>query len=297
MTTQPDWPTLQINSVGANVSALQCLLMEKGHSAVLDDGDYSITTSAIVRDHQKLTGLSETGVADAAFFPELIVTVSQGDVSEAAKAVQYLLNKFGEDLVLDGNFGSNSNTAARNFQEQMGITADGIIDPVSWQYLFGYDAYPGSGGMGFDVNKFADEANSCVGKSLASCASYFGVSNPNTDWCAWFVRMCGLKTGLNFGTSNIASQLSGMYGKFSFSSYSPKKGDLAFVDAQRHSGGISVGHVSIVYEVNATKITTINGNWGSSISTSTVKKADYNRSNGYSVAGYSNGSIMQFGKN
>jgi len=133
---------MQLNSSGANVSALQCFLIGKGYTAVPENGAYNSATVTAVKEYQKLVGLSQTGNTDAAFYPKIISNVSQGSVNKSAKAAQYLLNKFGAGLVVDGNFGPASNTATKNFQTKMGITSDGIIGPTSWQYLFGYSAYP-----------------------------------------------------------------------------------------------------------------------------------------------------------
>lgn len=68
--------------------------------------------------------------------------VQQGSYNLAAKAAQCLLNKFGANIGVDGDFGGGSNTAIRNFQSNMGIDSDGKVGATSWQYLFGYNTYP-----------------------------------------------------------------------------------------------------------------------------------------------------------
>lgn len=76
-----------------------------------------------------LVALSSTMPAQAfsgAFFP----TQSQGNRGVDVKAIQYLLN-----IAADGNFGSGTNTAVRNFQSSRGLTADGVVGPNTWGAL------------------------------------------------------------------------------------------------------------------------------------------------------------------
>lgn len=133
-------------------------------------------------------------------------------------------------------------------------------------------------------------AKACLGKNLAECATYFGVSNPGVAWCAWFVRQCGAKAGMFFGNSNVASQLTGIDGNFAFSQSGVKVGDLAFIDP---NGGTKIGHVGIIVEINSTQIVTVEGNMSGTTQTSIVKNGKYN------LSGYSSGfgRIVKYGKN
>ncbi len=143
MATTPAWPVLKTGSSGKNVSALQCLLTFQGYSLTID-GIFGSGTQTAVINFQTSKGLTADGIAGANTLSSLIVTVQNGVSSYAARAAQYLLSKF-ETITVDGIFGTNSTTVAKNFQQKMGISADGIIGPTTWQYLFGYSAYPTSG--------------------------------------------------------------------------------------------------------------------------------------------------------
>ncbi len=143
MAATPAWPVLQTGNSGKNVSALQCLLTYQGYSLTID-GSFGSGTQTAVINFQKSKGLTADGVAGANTLSALIVTVQNGANNYAARAAQYLLSKF-ETITVDGIFGSNSVTVTKNFQQKMGITSDGIIGPTTWQYLFGYSAYPSSG--------------------------------------------------------------------------------------------------------------------------------------------------------
>ena len=144
-------------------------------------------------------------------------------------------------------------------------------------------------------------ANNCSGKTLAQCAIYFNVPNPQIAWCAWFVRMCGAKDDVNmdFGSSDLASELSGIEGNFQFkagaqgtTNNKPKVGDLLFIQPVGVTG---IAHVGICCEVNPNgNIRSWEGNMSGSTSTSTVKRASYNYNTGESSSW---GKIINYGKN
>jgi hypothetical protein len=68
-------------------------------------------------------------------------TVSQGSVDtsnpSAVKLAQCYLNlsMSGDNLSVDGQFGPQSNTAARRFQYCAGLTVDGYVGPNTWASL------------------------------------------------------------------------------------------------------------------------------------------------------------------
>jgi len=135
---------LKSGSSGKNVSALQCLLNDRNNNrALIVDGSFGPATYSAVAAFQKISGLTPDGIAGQNTLSKLVanLTVKNGAVSSAAKAAQYLLSKF-ETITIDGSFGPGSASAAKISQQKLGIAADGIIGVTSWQYLFGYAAYP-----------------------------------------------------------------------------------------------------------------------------------------------------------
>lgn len=143
MATTPAWPVLKTGNTGKNVSALQCLLTYHGYSLTID-GSFGPGTQTAVINFQNSKGLTADGIAGANTLSKLIVTVQNGSNNYAARAAQYLLSKF-ETITVDGIFGTNSTNVAKTFQQKMGLSADGIVGPTTWQFLFGYSVYPGSG--------------------------------------------------------------------------------------------------------------------------------------------------------
>lgn len=135
-------------------------------------------------------------------------------------------------------------------------------------------------------------AKTAEGMNLQQCSEYFGVANPGFGWCAWFVRQCAAKAGLDFGSSNVPAYLSGRLGNVDFSSTDkPKVGDLAFIIPENHT---TIGHIGIVVAIEDGKVVTMEGNMSGSVQTSKVKKVKYLYSNGQ-ASGY--GRIDKIGRN
>ena len=61
--------------------------------------------------------------------------VRQGDQEHPVQTLQYLLRARGRNLAVDGIFGVGTDAAVRAFQQQKGLTADGIVGPVTWSAL------------------------------------------------------------------------------------------------------------------------------------------------------------------
>jgi len=59
----------------------------------------------------------------------------QGSSGENVKTIQYLLNAAGSNLVVDGQFGSLTASAASHFQAAQGLTTDGQVGRETWPRL------------------------------------------------------------------------------------------------------------------------------------------------------------------
>lgn len=119
---------------------------------------------------QKSKGITADGIAGKDTLPRLVALVQQGARNEAVRGAQYLLSKF-ETLDTDGSFGPGCLTAVKNFQSKMDISVDGSVGPTTWQYLFGYNVYPGGGGGGtVSGNVYASV---CSGTSTLTSAQMY----------------------------------------------------------------------------------------------------------------------------
>lgn len=56
--------------------------------------------------------------------------------------LQFILVQNGANITIDGDFGSRTQAAVREFQTRNGLAADGIVGPVTWKYLLFLPPYP-----------------------------------------------------------------------------------------------------------------------------------------------------------
>lgn len=65
-----------------------------------------------------------------------IPTLRRGSQGDEVADLQMLLNsKFGYELEVDGNFGSKTEAAVKDFQRKHGLTADGVVGAKTWKVL------------------------------------------------------------------------------------------------------------------------------------------------------------------
>jgi hypothetical protein len=67
-------------------------------------------------------------------------TIKQGSKGNTVKSLQILLIGYGYSCGkcgADGDFGSGTFAAAKNYQKAKGLTADGIVGPTTWKKLLG----------------------------------------------------------------------------------------------------------------------------------------------------------------
>ncbi len=120
------------------VTGLQYLLRANGHD-VVPDGDFGPLTEAAVKSFQAGKGLSPAGIVSPDTWRQLVVPTRRGSTGEAVRGVQ----SFGlaaslaieEPLVVDGDFGPQTEQRVINFQGSWGLTPDGIAGQESWSFL------------------------------------------------------------------------------------------------------------------------------------------------------------------
>lgn len=61
--------------------------------------------------------------------------LKRGSTGTDVKTLQALLNGWGYQLDVDGNFGAKTETAVRSFQQRMGLKSDGIVGDQTWAAL------------------------------------------------------------------------------------------------------------------------------------------------------------------
>ena len=110
----------------------------------------SATRAAVIRFQQEV-GLKQTGTATVAVQQKLFskyapeysgyITLQRGDDNARVKALQRRLKELGyyTDSV-DGYFGKNTLDAVKKFQRAVGLTANGIADPVTKREIYSSSA-------------------------------------------------------------------------------------------------------------------------------------------------------------
>ena len=69
-------------------------------------------------------------------------TVRLGNRNNFVYLLQFLLNSYGYNLVVDGVFGQRTNDAVQSFQTRNGLAVDGIVGPNTWKFLLNLPDYP-----------------------------------------------------------------------------------------------------------------------------------------------------------
>ena len=71
------------------------------------------------------------GVVANVYVPQL----GARSMGPAVANLQVLLNRHGGTLVVDGDFGGETDTNVRQYQQARGLTVDGIVGPDTWEHL------------------------------------------------------------------------------------------------------------------------------------------------------------------
>jgi peptidoglycan hydrolase-like protein with peptidoglycan-binding domain len=199
---------------GICVIKLQQLLNTFGAGLTVD-GDFGPATTTAVRNFQSSHGLTADGIVGrntkAALYGQSggggsggtidlrtdCGYLMQGMSGPCVTRLQQLLNGFGYGLTVDGQFGIGTATAVSNFQTSKGLTADGIVGPMTKAALYGQTSGGGSNGGGgpgsteggvIDFQKVIAKARTQIGvpyswggghgatpgKTLGTCTGYTG---------------------------------------------------------------------------------------------------------------------------
>lgn len=272
------WPNVSAGSTGVNVYSIQLLLAAHGYSLSID-GDFGSQTTSTVKSFQSAHGLGVDGVVGAQTWPALVITTQQGSTGDAVKALQRELNAHGQNLTVDGDFGSLTTAAVRSFQSSKGIGVDGVAGPQTWNTLVGtgsvtpppppsgtvlakvvayaraienHSAEPGWSGGALPYS-WGGGHGSKPGPSLGTCSGYTGSIHPcpasstvGVD-CSGFARwVYDLAYGSDvLRSGNTDSELARMH-RVSASAAQP--GDLVFFGtlSDTHHVGIYIGNNQMI---------------------------------------------------
>lgn len=135
------YATVQSGSTGDQVKAAQCLLKAAGFDPGTPDGIFGPATTTAARNFQSSKGLSVDGAVGARTWTALLSrgsapTIQSGSTGEAVTRLQRALTAaLGRTVSIDGDFGSGTAQAVRDYQSTRGLGADGIVGPATWGAL------------------------------------------------------------------------------------------------------------------------------------------------------------------
>ncbi|PLZ89576.1 N-acetylmuramoyl-L-alanine amidase [Fischerella thermalis] len=113
-------------------------ITDKNGRPLLEDGIYGATTKSAIEKFQSITGIQQTGIAGDTTWNAInqILAKRVIRVNHAGGiVVRYLQFRLGVEI--DGVYGPQTEAAMKRFQQQNGLTADGIVGPITWQKLIG----------------------------------------------------------------------------------------------------------------------------------------------------------------
>src|SRR5262245_25605847 len=134
------WPLFSRGSQGEAVTTVQFLLRHHGADIVVD-GDYGAQTESAVRAFNMSHGLSGTvhrGHLTVHTWEQLIVPVQRNSQGDPGSAGQSQLSSRGVEVIVDGDFGPQTEDAVKRFQRQVWLTTGagtGVVDAATWSAL------------------------------------------------------------------------------------------------------------------------------------------------------------------
>ena len=135
-----NFPLLKRGNRGESVVLLQYLLSGYGYRIGVD-GTFGAETEKAVADFQNKNGLSADGVVGRNTWRTLLVLPPRPVLRRGSRGayVEYLQKKLESFLIpvgeIDGIFGEATERGVKSFQEKNGLSADGIVGPLTWEQL------------------------------------------------------------------------------------------------------------------------------------------------------------------
>ncbi len=133
-----NYPLLRTGSNNNFVYLLQLMLNQNGFNLSVD-GQFGTNTLNAVTRFQQTNGLVADGLVGNRTWSALLVLPPRPTVRKGSRGtfVRYLQEKLISKLypvgAIDGIFGGATEQATKEFQQENGLTADGIVGPATWQ--------------------------------------------------------------------------------------------------------------------------------------------------------------------
>ncbi|MFB6721035.1 glycoside hydrolase domain-containing protein [Kribbella sp. NPDC056345] len=135
------YPEVSSGASGPLVSALQYLLKDDGRDAGTVDGNFGSRTDTAVRAFQSAHGLGVDGEVGRRTWTALLSAGWQPNLArgstgfEVRRLQRALTAALGRPIGIDGDFGSGTEQAVRDYQTSRGLPVDGEVGPQTWTAL------------------------------------------------------------------------------------------------------------------------------------------------------------------
>jgi peptidoglycan hydrolase-like protein with peptidoglycan-binding domain len=190
------WPLVQEGDTGENVRSVQYLLDAHGFSLTVD-GIFGPLTKAAVEKFQSDHHLGVDGIVGPQTWPVLIIEVQNGSTGDAVRGVQSQIHSRSGWLTIDGIFGPQTESAVKDFQEDTGLSVDGIVGPFTWSYLVGpylrADNGPAASRIVYQAWTVDDKATAATEATAAAVTALFAHTWHESD--GWAFDQCGVAAG------------------------------------------------------------------------------------------------------
>jgi len=113
-------------------------ITDKNNQPLVEDNGMGAATSSATEKFQRIVGVLPTGMAGNTTWDALNQILAKRVVQgthASGVIIRYLQYRVGADP--DGIYGPQTQAAIKKFQQQNGLTADGIIGAITWQKLVG----------------------------------------------------------------------------------------------------------------------------------------------------------------
>ncbi|BBD60266.1 peptidoglycan-binding domain 1 [Nostoc sp. HK-01] len=113
-------------------------ITDKNGKPLVEDNVLGEITSSAVENFQKIVGIAPSGVANTSTWNAINLILAKRIIRPnhaGGTVVRYLQYRVGVET--DGVYGPQTEAAIKKYQQQNGLTADGIVGPNSWQKLIG----------------------------------------------------------------------------------------------------------------------------------------------------------------
>ena len=212
-----NWPLLELGNQSENVKSVQYFLNAHGEALAVD-GNFGSLTQGAVRTFQSAHGLGVDGIVGNQTWPVLLIQTSTGSQGDAVMAVQsQVASRKATPLTIDGIFGQMTHDAVEQFQNVLGLSADGIAGPITWNYfangyLLGpapnwvalvlYEAWSHNDQVSAAKNATASAVNELFSQAWSSSAGWSFVGDQGTAGTIYFTWQNSSGGKLDMGVSD-----------------------------------------------------------------------------------------------